>query len=428
MKFRVCLSALCVGLALQAQISMNVQQLADFVRSEIALKQHTDKQIAAYLKKVQLTERLTDKAIADLDAQGAQPKTLEALRALRDQTASMKKTSPDATYSPATAPDNTLGSGPETTVLKSSTPAPPPPNSVQREQIIDAMKQYAASYTSNLPNFICVEVVRQGIDPRGGASYQTIGHILSKVSYNEGNEHNQVYSLNGKMIDIPMERVRVGGAVSSGEFGTLMQRIFDPKSEATFEWDHWAKLRGRTMAVFSYFIDSGHSDRSIAYSSGPGDEQTIITAYKGLIYADANTGEIDRIKFVAVDIPKTFPVTQTTEILDFDLVDISGQQYVVPLRALLTMRTAHESTRNEIDYRNYRKFGTESVITYDTAPLPESKTEEQPLSAPTKPAQPASSETTAATQKQPGTTAKPPASSSSSPWELPAPPPPPPPQ
>lgn len=423
MKFKVWLLALCFVLSLHAQMSMNVQQLADFLRSELALKQHSDKQVAAYVKKIQLTERLTDKTITDLEAQGAGPKTLEALRSLRDQTASIKKSSPDATYSPATAPDNSLASGPETAVLQSATPPPPPPNSVQQQQIIDAMKQYASSYTSNLPNFICVEVVRQGIDPHGGTSYITIGHILSKVSYNEGQEHNQVYSLNGKLVDTPMERVRVGGAVSSGEFGTLMQRIFDPRSQAEFGWDHWAKLRGRTMAVFNYFIDSGHSDRSIAYSSGPGDEQTIITAYKGLLYADANTGEIDRIKFVAVDIPKSFPVTQTTELLDFDLVNISGQQYVVPLRALLNMRTARESTRNEIDYRNYRKFGTESVITYDTAPLPASKTEEQPLTAPSKQEPSIPAETPAAQQPE-GNKSKP--APGSNPWELPTPPPPPP--
>src|SRR5690242_16148677 len=107
MKFR--LSALLVSclLALQAQIQMNVQQLADFVRSELALKQHTDKQLAAYLKKVQLTEKLTDKTITDLETQGAGPRTTEALQQLRDQTASLKSPTHDATYSPTTAPDTT---------------------------------------------------------------------------------------------------------------------------------------------------------------------------------------------------------------------------------------------------------------------------------------------------------------------------------
>jgi hypothetical protein len=139
-----------------------------------------------------------------------------------------------------------------------------------------------------------------------------------------------VYSVNGQLMnDTSMEGVPMhGGAISTGEFGSLMREIFEPHSQAEFGWDHWATLRGRRMAVFNYFIDSGHSSWSISYSAGPGDEQRIITAYKGLVYADENTGEIDRIKFEAVDIPKSFPVNEATEILDYDAVDISGQQYV----------------------------------------------------------------------------------------------------
>ena len=85
---------LCFGLLAQAQLQMNLEQLADFVRSELALRQHSDKQIAAGIKKLKLTERLTDKTILDLQAQGAGPKTVEALQALRDETASMKTAHP----------------------------------------------------------------------------------------------------------------------------------------------------------------------------------------------------------------------------------------------------------------------------------------------------------------------------------------------
>ena len=66
------LAVLGVATFLFAQEQMNVQQLADFIRSEIALNHHTDKQIAAYVKKLHLTERLTDKTILDLQAQGGE--------------------------------------------------------------------------------------------------------------------------------------------------------------------------------------------------------------------------------------------------------------------------------------------------------------------------------------------------------------------
>ncbi len=422
MKFGAALLLVCFSLVLQAQMQMNVSQVADFIRSELALKQHTDKQIAAYVKKIELTEKLPDKTILDLQAQGAGPKTVEALQELRDKTASLKPPAHDATYSPATVPDAPVSSGPATVSLGSKAPPIPPPDSVRQQQILDRIRDYATNYTSNLPNFICVEVMRRYIDPNAGDYFRSIGTVLSKVEYTEGREKYKVYSVNGHMQDTSIESAGVGGgAISQGEFGSLMSQIFEPKSSAEFGWDHWATLRGRRMAVFNYFIDSGHSSWSIDYHSDPTDDQRIITAYKGLVYADPDTGEVARIKFVAVDIPRTFPVSEATEILDYDTVEINGQQYICPLMARLFMTAGREKTKNEIEFRDYRKFGTESVITYDMnpnapppAPLPASKTEEQPAAASQSVPQAASK------QAKPG---------SSNPWELPtAPPPPKPPQ
>jgi hypothetical protein len=436
MRFRIGLLMLFCALALQAQMQMNVEQLVQFIRSELALKQHTDRQVAAYVKKLQLTEKLTDKTILDLEAQGAGPKTVQALQELRDQTAAMKPPSHDATYSPATAPDNPVATGAPTASLQTKLPPIPPPDSVAQQKMLGLMKDYALNYTENLPNFICVQVTRQYIDPNAGDHYRAIGTLLARVSYNAGRENYKVYSVNGQMQDTDMEHLATrGGAVSTGEFGSLMREVFEPDSEADFGWDHWATLRGRKMAVFNYFIDSGHSKYSIQYTAGPGDEQRIITAYKGLIYADPNTGEIDRIKFIAVDIPKSFPVSEAVEILDYDLVDISGQKYVCPMLARLNMTAGREKSKNEIEFRDYRKFGTESNIQYGAEappPLPESQTQEQPATFSTTGSTSAPETGTHVTTgaPPPGTPqqgAKPAgtASGSSNPWALPTPPPPP---
>ena len=429
MRYRFGLLMIGFALALQAQMQMNVQQLADFLRSELALKQHSDKQIAAYLKKITLSERLTDKTITDLVAQGAEPKTLEALRMLRDQSASIKRTAAsDATYSPATAPDaNAPKGGQSTAQLGVKAPAAPPPNSIDQQRILDAMRQYAMSYAQSLPNYICVRVDRRYVDPHGGDAYRSLGTLLAKVSYNEGREQYKVYSDNGKIVDSEMGGIGGGGARSSGEFAGMMGSIFDPKSNAEFGWDHWGLLRGRVMAVFNYFIDSGHSSYSIDYGSSPGDDQRIITAYKGTVYADANTGEIDRIKFEAVDIPRSFPVRTAAEMVDYDLQTIGSMQAVMPMRATLRMSTLQATQKNEIEFRNYHKYGADVVIKYDMdasapppAPLPDSQTQEQPVTGnPSKTAPAAKNEPQ---QQQPAKTAN----SGSNPWVIPTPPPPPP--
>lgn len=420
MSLRVVLLTLCIAFGLHAQMEMNVQQLVEFIRSELALHQHSDKQIAAYVKKLKLSEKLPDKVILDLEAQGAQPKTVQALQELRDETGSLKKPAQDVTSSPATSAEATVSDGPASVRLSSKAAPIPPPDSVRQQQMLDRIREYAMTYTQSLPNFICIEVMRRYVDPTRSDSYRSLGTVLAKVSYNEGQEAYKVYSVNGHFEEVSMERAGAsGGAISTGEFGSMMREVFEPKSAADFGWDHWATLRGRRMAVFNYSISSAHSSYSISYSAGPGDEQHIITAYKGQIYADENTGEIARIRFVAVDIPRSFPVTETSEVLDYDLVEISGQKYVCPLSAKLLMTAGRERTKNELEFRDYRKFGTESNIKYDLdpsapppPPLPPSKTEEQPA--------------TASPGPNDGASKGNPKSSTSDPWAIPSAPPPPP--
>lgn len=433
MRFRFCIAVLFCGI-LAAQTQMSVEQLADFVRSELALKQHSDKQIAAGVREIQLSEKLTDKTIIDLEAQGVGPKTVEALKSLRDKTADMKPPTRDATYSPATVKDAPVGLDNPTASLTPKPQPIPPPTSVRQAEIIQAMRDYAMSYTKSLPNFFCVEVTRQHVDPNGGESYRSTGTILSKVGYNEGQEYYNVYSVNGKLTETTMDNIKSGGATSTGEFGSLMREIFEPRSEAEISWERWATLRGRRMAVFSYFIDSGHSAWYITYGSGKTDEQRIVTAYRGSIFADANTGEIDRIRFEAVDIPRTFPVNATSEILDYDLVAISGQQFVVPLKAKLLMKAGRESSMNEIEFRAYRKFESDSFIKYNLdpnapPPIPSSETDEKPASGKepaANSAQPAT--TTSTTTEEPAKTATPDAPRKPNPWLLPTDVPPPPPR
>ena len=68
MKSCVALLILCCGFVLQAQTQMNLQELVDFVRSELAMKRSTDKQMAAEIRKLELSEKLTDKTVIDLQS------------------------------------------------------------------------------------------------------------------------------------------------------------------------------------------------------------------------------------------------------------------------------------------------------------------------------------------------------------------------
>ena len=99
---------------------------------------------------------------------------------------------------------------------------------MRQQEILDEIKQYALYYTQNLPNFICLQVTRHYVDPNAGDHFRIIGTINAQLGYNQGQEHYKIISVNGKLQDtnISMDDVgtKIGGASSTGEFGSLMQR------------------------------------------------------------------------------------------------------------------------------------------------------------------------------------------------------------
>lgn len=394
MKLGLAALLFCCALSLEAQTEMNIDQLAQFVRSELALKQHTDKQIAAYLgKQIRLTEKLSDKTIEDLQEQGAGPRTVEALKALADRTATLKAPTP------ATTPAEPVHTG-SASLTTEARPVIPPPDSVHQQEILDEIRQYAMSYTQNLPNFICLQVTRRYADADTTNNFHLIQTINAQLNYHDGAEEHRVISVNGKLSDAAFTDVgiKAGGAISTGEFGGMLRSIFEPHSEATFDWDHWATWHGKRAAVFHYAIDSAHSDYHITYDN----TQQIVTAYRGLVYADPNTGAISHITLESIDIPKSFPINEASEILDFGDVEIDGKKYICPLKAELHMRSGGQKDKNDIEFRLYRKFGTESNIVYGAEappPLADNPKEEPPAATPVK--------------------------QTSNPWNLPTPPPPP---
>ena len=360
MRIRICLPVVFVALVVQAgtQLDMNIDQLKQMVTSSIALK-HDDKTVAEYLKHVHLTERLNDEAIEQLISMGVGARTIKALQELRDQSEKLAPKIP-----PATKQDQ-----PSVVLSQEHTPTPiPAPDSVRQAQILDLFRDYAKNYTKGLPNFLCLQVTDRYIySPRDGRD-RKIDRIVAQLSYIEGQERYKVVSQNNQYIDSPMDHIR-GGSISTGEFGSMMAKLFESSSQAQFEWEKWGTLRGKRVAVFMYKIDSGHSSYSISYD----DQQRIITAYQGEIFGDPDTGIVSRIKFEAIDIPSSFPVQEATDVLDYGEVDIGGSPHICPLKAELHMRAGSQQTRNDIAFRLYRVFGADSVIKYNTEDLEDKK-------------------------------------------------------
>ena len=336
-----------------AQQTLTVDQVLSFVRSAIKLKQ-PDREVAAYLSKLKLSQRLDDRTVEELQGEGAGPKTVAALSELAAASASLPKPRPKAPKPPP--------------------PVIPPPSPEEQQEVITEMREYAANYSKKLPDFICTQVTRQYYDPTGQESWRTAATVMEHLTYFEQQEHYKVTMVNNTYVDLAHEAV--GGATSAGDFGSMLKVTLARKADALIEFDHWGTLRGKRCYVFSYRISSGNSDYSIRWEK----DMRIIVGYHGLIYVDKNTKEVLRIVLEADDIPTSFPVQEAKETLDYEYQEISGHPFLLPYKAVMRMRHDKYMTKNDIEFRVYRKFSADAEIKFDeVAPeaLPEDK--EQPL-------------------------------------------------
>ena len=347
-------AALTMAVVCLGQMKMTVSQLKQFVRSSVQEKL-PDKKVAAYLKTTQLTERLEMQTVEDLIGAGAGPMTINALRAMVSASSALPKPPPDA---PAAKP----------------APVIPPPSDADQRRIIEEAREIALNYTKGLPNYICVQVTRRYLDPSGTDFFSLHDTILTKLSYNEQREDYKVISINGQLVDTPYEKLN--GAISSGEFGTMLKEIFEPQTQTEFAWTRWGKIRNHVCHVYSYQVAQSRSQWTVSWER----RLNITPGYSGFIYIDRDVPQVLKVTLKADNIPTSFPIQDVSNTLDYDYTSISEQQFLLPLRSEVKMREGRLVAKNVVEFRSYRKFGAESTIKFeDTDPLPDDKVKEKPL-------------------------------------------------
>src|SRR5262249_1989718 len=137
MRLRLAMAGVLLCACAMAQPALTIEQLLAFVRSSIKLKQ-PDKEVAAYLVKLKLVEKLDERTVEDLQGEGAGPKTVAALNELAAGSAALPK--------------------PQAKAARPLPPPIPPPSPEEQQAVISEVRDYAANYSKSLPDFICTQV------------------------------------------------------------------------------------------------------------------------------------------------------------------------------------------------------------------------------------------------------------------------------
>jgi len=227
------------------------------------------------------------------------------------------------------------------------------------------MRLYAGQYIANLPNFICQQVTRQYEAGRKPNRWHTGDVLTSKLLFSNGQEERNLELVNDKPIRPGVRRWRTP-LQTEGEFGILLERVFSSSSQASFEWKGWDTVRGQRVAVFAFVIDAEHSTMTLRLS----DLAKATVAYYGTVYGDPDSGAIWRVTDGATQLPKELRTKSISTTIDYGQISIGEKSYLLPVQATISMTTDSNNVRNELEFRNYRKFETDSVIKFASADEP----------------------------------------------------------
>ncbi len=228
---------------------------------------------------------------------------------------------------------------------------------------LDTVREYARSYTASLPNYTCTQSTRQVITRpvllAGGppGSPLRIDLIEEQLSFVNRRESRTVTKIN-ETVPSEAERAKLG-TVSRGEFGNLLDIIFDPKTGAGLRWDRAATLNGQRVNVFAYGVPQTHG-YTLIESKG-----RITVPFEGFVYADFQTGAVLRIEMKCTGIPRKSEYKALNLTLEYKPAKVAGRDYLLP--SSFTMR--YEMTGNGAiigaEYHAYRRFSADSTVKFD---------------------------------------------------------------
>lgn len=231
------------------------------------------------------------------------------------------------------------------------------PSEKFRDALLAGARERALGYLDSLMNFKCIEVTDRFVDRKGSGTWLHRDKIAELVTYENHEESRKVLEVNGNPDNTQPADLK--SARLEGEFGGVLEIIFEPAAKADFTWKEAGTLDGASVQVFSYHVDGKNSKFSVT----PLPQSPRVVPFHGLVFIDAATRGVRRVTMEAEDIPADSPVHASALSIDYDYITINNHDYLMPVRGDLRMQLGKaEKIQHRIEFRDYHRFGSEVRI------------------------------------------------------------------
>lgn len=223
----------------------------------------------------------------------------------------------------------------------------------------DAAKN-ALGYLDHLPNFRCTQETHRFTAPvKTPDQLKEADSFKDDLMYEDGKERYRTIEINGIKADSDSAPHTNQGIHSRNEFGSMLRGLFDPDVHASYKWAGRAMAMGVLCQVFDVEVSKAKSNFVLHWAG-----RREPAGYTGHIFIDEETGMVRRLTIQGDGLPKDFGLQSPAFSLDYGLVRIGSDDYLLPLRSVLQLRHAKSFVRNETVFRGYRKFEAESEIKF----------------------------------------------------------------
>lgn len=253
------------------------------------------------------------------------------------------------------------------------------PSEAEAKGILDKARVNTQNIVEEMPDFVVKQLITRSEAFAGTGNWRQYDSLVIAVSYSsEKGEQYRVLARNGAPVADSVQASNysgLDGATSGGEFVEDLQKIFQPESKTHFNLLTTDAVRGRRAVVFDYEIEIQNNKGGGVGLKGP-VFQSSPAGQKGKIWVDRDSFRVLRIEYQLTDIEPNFAVKAVTKSIDYDMVDIAGDKYLMPtisdFRGTVESSGRRFESRNLIRFKNYQKYGTDvRILDDDIKPEPE---------------------------------------------------------
>jgi len=269
------------------------------------------------------------------------------------------------------APRKAPKEGPDLSTVKTqpqpeadAAPAPPPAyerpaatsGRATSEDLIERAREVNYDYNSTLPNFLCDQITTRYTSEKLKPEWKKQDRVEVELMYVDGREDYRNIRINGK----PLKKgsPEDSGSWSTGDFGTILVDVLRTTTDAEFKKKGTDTVGGVETTVYDFKVLKPNSHWTVRIGSA------VKPAYQGSLYIDSKTARVMRIEMRTKQLPANYPVDTVETTTEYGWVTISNEKFLLPVLSqnLACQRDTFYCTRNDGEYKNYRRFTAESSI------------------------------------------------------------------